>query len=193
MAETNSAYAFTLGSYWVWGTQLGALCAMALSLVFASARIPLWAPLLPVVSVAWCAALGDCLVAGLGSSSSAVITAAREPLYGKSASSCTYNPLVSGEGFDWHKAALEPNNFFFVDLSSLLYGFLLILSLTVLVYVALLGVLTTYLGTKEGPSLALRAVLIRAIEHSFYGALAGILVWAAVSLRIGMDGYAVGF
>lgn len=169
-------------------TFAGALCIM-----YSSSRIPLWVPLLPLALLGWFTAIGDCLISGLGSSAAPGATMRRESAYGLGASSMTYDPVVSGEGFDWHKGALEPNNFFFIDLASLLYGVLLIFALLVLAYVLIVGVLLTHLGAQEGPSYAFRAVIIRALEHSLVGALGAVTVWGIVGLRVGMDAYAACF
>lgn len=138
----------------------------------------------------WAASIGDWLVSGLGSNFEPSIGATREPLYGGGAGSTAYDPTLYAEGFDWHKAALEPVNFFFVDLASFLYGFLLVFALLVLVYTVILGALSTYGGAKLGPSFAFRAALIRGVEHTLVGAFAGALTWVGVGLRIGADFYA---
>ena len=190
--ESTSLYAYLLGSYWVTGTQVMGFLGLALLLLHASARIPSWLPLLVLLGGGWGWMLGDVVTSSLTSSTNAG-AAQRVTPYSFTPSACTYETRMGGAEFEWHKASVFPNTFFFLDAASFFYALLLVISVGVLLYVTCMGILGYHMGGYTFFSWTHRAVLIRLLEHSIVCVGAGMLMVVGVGWRVGFEHYTLTF
>ena len=88
---------------------------------------------------------------------------------------------------------MSPNTFFFLDVASLFYGVLLVLSLSVLLYVSCVGLLGYYLGGYAFFSYTHRAAIIRLIEHGITSIGGGLLMLVGIGWRVGFEHYSLSF
>ena len=190
--ETTSLYAFLLGTYWVAGVQVISALTLILALVFASQRVPYWAPLFAMTAAGWAWGLGDTLTSGLGSANSDPCGPAEVTPCGFTPSSCTYEARMGGSEFEWHKSTMYPNSFFFFDLASLLYAILLAVCLAVLLYVICMGIIGYYMGGHSLFSYTHRAIILRLLEHGLASVCGGLLMMVGIGFRVGFEHYTVG-